>query len=215
MFTGGEVPEQMPGNEALKELAEAVGVAREGGVEVLTDLADEGGAFADQVTAMANDQLQLGPGLVAFLFLQSTAGDGGAVQGGEVGVVGLDAGIDRLSILLGDEGMEDACLEAGGGEGALDETMVTTGAFDGDDAIEELVLGEGLACDGDGVVECGLVVRDRRGRDEDTSVEVGEEEFGVPFAAVKAEDAEVLGSDLLDARVDDATWFGHGVFTAS
>ena len=44
MFTGGEVPEQMPGNEALKELAEAVGVAREGGVEVLTDLADEGGA---------------------------------------------------------------------------------------------------------------------------------------------------------------------------
>ena len=207
--------QEVPGNQALEELAEAVGVARQSRFEVLADLAVERGAFADEVAALADDQLQLGPGLVAFLLLERTAGDGGAVQGSEVGVIGLDAGIDGLSVLLGDEGMKDACLEAGGREGALDETVVATGAFDGNDAVLKLVLGEGLACAGDGLVECRPVVRDRGRRNEDTAVEVGEEEFGVAFAAVEAEDTEVVGSDLLDAGMQDAAGLGHGVLTAT
>src|SRR5258708_2676740 len=205
----------MPGDLALEELAEAVGEAGESGVEMLADLAVEGSAFADEVAAMADDELQAGPGLVAFLLLEGAAGDGSAVQGSEVGVVGLDAGIDGVSILLGDEGMDAACLEAGGGEGALDDSMVATGAFDGDDAVVELVLGEGLAGEGDGVVEGGPVVRDGGGRDEDAGIEVSEEELGVSFAAVEAEDAEVIGSDLLDARVEDAARLGDRELTAS
>ena len=73
------------------------------------------------------------------------AGDGGAVDGGQVGVIGLVAGIDGLAILLGDEGVEDAGLEAGGGEGALDNAVIAAGAFDGDEAVVELVAAEGLA----------------------------------------------------------------------
>jgi hypothetical protein len=53
------------------------------------------------------------------------------------------------------------------------------------------------------------------GGDEDVSVEVGEEVLGVTFAAVEADDAEVLGTDLLYAGVQDTTRLGDGVLTAS
>jgi hypothetical protein len=112
---------------------------------MFTDLAIEGGAFADQVAALADEQQQGGPGFIAWGFHQGAAGDGGAMDGGQVGVIGFVAGIDRLAVLLGDEGVKDACLEAGGGEGALDEAVITSGAFDGDESIVELVLGEGMA----------------------------------------------------------------------
>ena len=85
-------------------------------------------------------QLQGGPGFVAGGFEQGEAGDGGAVDGGQVGVVGLVAGIDGLAVLLGGEGVDDAGLEAGGGEGALDEAVIAAGAFDGDEAVAEVVL---------------------------------------------------------------------------
>ena len=129
-------------------------------------------------------ELQRGPGLVAAGFEQGEAGDGGAVDGGEVGVVGLVAGIDGLAKLLGGEGVDDAGLEAGGGEGALDEAVIAAGAFDGDEAIVELVRGKGLADLGDGGVEVGSVVGDGGGRDEDVAVEVGEHPLGAGLGAV-------------------------------
>ena len=89
--------------------------------------------------------------------------------------------------------MKDARLEAGGGEGALDEAVIAAGAFDGDEAVAELMVGEGLADVGDGGVEVGSVVGDGGGRDEDAAVEVGEEELGAGLGAVEAEDAEVFG----------------------
>ena len=87
-------------------------------------------------------------------------------------------------ILLGDEGVDDAGLEAGGGEGALDEAVIAAGAFDGDEAVVELVLGEGVPDLGDGGVEVGAVVGDGGGRDEDVAVEVGEQELGAGLGAV-------------------------------
>ena len=45
---------------------------------------------------------------------------------------------------------------------------------------------------------------DGGGRDEDVAVEVGEHPLGAGLGTVEADDAEVLGSDLLDARVKDA-----------
>ena len=131
--------EQVPGDGAVPEVVEAGGEAGQGGFEVFADLAVEGGAFADEVAAMADEQLQGRPGLVAGGFEQGEAGDGGAVDGGQVGVVGLVAGIDGLAELLGGEGMDDAGLEAGGGEGALDDAVIAAGAFDGDEAVAEVV----------------------------------------------------------------------------
>jgi hypothetical protein len=152
---------------------------------MVADLAVESGAFVDQVAAVADDELQGGPGFIAAGLAQRTAGDGSAVDGGEVGVVGLVAGIDGLAVLLGDEGVQDARLEAGGGEGALNEAVIAAGAFDGDKAIVECMSSKCLPDLGDGVVEVGSVVGDRGGRDEDAAVEVGEEELGACLAQSK------------------------------
>src|SRR5579859_3627721 len=196
--------EQVPGHGAVPELVEAGGEAGQGGFEVVADLAVEGGAFADEVAAVADDQLQGGPGLVAGGLKQGATGDGGAVDGGEVGVIGLVGRIDTLAILLGDEGMKDARLEAGGGEGALDEAVVAAGAFDGDQAIAESVSVKSGTNLGDGGVEVGAVVGDDGGREEHLAVEVGEQELGAALVAIEADDAKVLGADQLHARVQDA-----------
>jgi hypothetical protein len=206
----GIVAEQVPGEGALPELVEAGGEAGQGGFEVVADLAVEGGALADEVAAVTDDELQRGPGLVAGGFEEGAAGDGGPVDGGQVGVVSLVARIDGLAVLLGDEGVEDAGLETGGGEGALHQAVIAAGAFDGDQAIAELVVGEGFADLGDGGVEVRAVVGDGGGRDEDAAVEVGEEELGVVLVAVAADDAEVLGADLLDAGMQDAARLAEG-----
>ena len=149
----------MPGDGAVPELVEAGGEAGEGGFEVVADLAVERSALADEVTALADEQEQGGPSFVACGFEESAAGDRGAVDGGQVGVVGFVAGIDGLAILFGDEGMEDARLEAGRGEAALDEAVIAAGAFDGDEAVGELVSGEGRADLCDGGVEVGRPAR--------------------------------------------------------
>ena len=133
------------------------------------------------------------------------------MDGGQVGVVGFVAGIDGLAILLGDEGVQDARLEAGGGEGALDDLVIASGAFDGDDAIVELMCGKCLADLCDGGVELGAVVGNVGGRNEDTAVEVSEEELGTDLGAVEADDAEVFGPDLLDARMQYATRLADGL----
>ena len=54
----GEVPEQVPGDGAVPELVEAGGEAGQGGLEVVADLAVEGGALADEVAAVADEELQ-------------------------------------------------------------------------------------------------------------------------------------------------------------
>jgi hypothetical protein len=96
--------EQVPGDGAVPEVVEAGSEAGEGGLEVLAGLAVEGGALADEVAAVAAEQLQGGPVGIAGGLEEGTAGDGGAVQRGQVLVVGLVAGIDGLAELAGDEG---------------------------------------------------------------------------------------------------------------
>ena len=122
----------------------------------------------------------------------------------EVGVVGLVAGVGGLAELLGGEGMDDAGLEAGGGEGALDDVVIAAGAFDGDQAVVEVVAAMAWRMAAMAAVEGGAVVFDGGGRDEDVAVEVGKHPFGAGLGAVDGDDAEVLGADLLDARVEGA-----------
>ncbi len=112
-------------------------------------------------------------------------------------------------------GVQDARLEASGGEGTLDEAVIAAGAFDGDEAITELVLGKGVADLGDGGVECGAVVLDGGGRNQDVAIEIGEEELGAELGTVKADDAEVIGADLLDAGVPSAAGLGDAVVKAT
>jgi len=201
------VPQQVPGNATLPKLVETGGVAGQGGFQVVADLAVEGRALADQIAAVADQQLQRRPGFIAGGLHQRTAGDGGAVHGAQVGVVGLVPGINRLAILFGDKRMEDPGLEAGGREGTLDEAVVATGAFDGDEAIPEFVVGKGQSNPGAGGVELGAVMGDPGRRDEDVAIKVGQEELGTRLGRVEADDAEVLRADLLHARVQHAARF--------
>jgi len=54
-------------------------------------------------------------------------------------------------------------------------------------------------------------VGDDGGRDEDAAVEVGEEELGAVFVTVEADDAEVFGTDELDAGMKHAARLAEGV----
>jgi len=100
--------------------------------------------------------------------------------------------------------MEDARLETGGRKGALHDPVIAAGAFDGDDAVAELVLVEGAPDLGDCGVEAGSVVLDHGRGDEVAAIEVGEEELRTGLVTVEADDAEVFGTDLLHAGMEHA-----------
>ena len=202
LFGGGIVPQQVPGDGALPELVEAGRVARQGGVEVLPDLTVQRGALGDQITAVADEQLQGGPGLVPWGFQERATRDRGAVDSGQVGIISLVAGIDRLAVLLGDKRMDNARLETGGREGLLRQPVIAAGALDGDQAVAELVLREGLLDLRHGGVESGSRMRHDRGWNEQASIEVGEQKLGAHFGAVEADDAEVLRTNLLHAGME-------------
>ena len=125
-------------------------------------------------------------------------------DGGQIGVVGFIARVGRLAVLLGGEGMDQADLEAGLSEGALDGSMVFAGAFDGDDEIAELVLDHGLAKAIDGGLEVAAAVGQGGGLDQDAAIEVGQEVTGACLGAVHGDDAEVLRPDGLNAWAEQA-----------
>ena len=50
---------------------------------------------------------------------------------------------------------------------------------------------------------------DHGGRNQDPAVEVGEQELGTCLGAVEADDAEVLRTDLLHARMEHAAGFAN------
>jgi hypothetical protein len=199
----------MPGDLALPEFVEAGGIAGQGRFEVVANLAVESGAFAYQIAAVADEQLQRGPGLIARGFHEGAAGDRGAMDGSQVLVIGLITGINGLAVLLGDERMDDACLKTGTGEGALHDAVITAGAFDGDETVAELVLSKGSADLRNGGIEIGSCVRDYGGLDEQSPVKIGEEKLGADLGAIKADDAEPVGSDLLDARMEHTARFAY------
>src|SRR5262249_6455166 len=151
---------------------EAGSEARQGSFEVFANLTVERGTFAHQVAAMADDELQGGPGLVPCGLQQRATGDRSAVDRVQVGIVGLVARVDRLAILLGDEGVHNARLEISAGEAALDDAVITARAFDGHEAIAEVVASEGALDLSDGVREAVLVMLDDGGWNEHSSIEV-------------------------------------------
>ncbi len=110
-----------------------------------------------------------------------------------------------MAILFGDKGVQDARLESRRREGALHDAMVASGALDGDEAITEIVGRHGLTHPGDCLVESLAVVRHHGRKNQDVTIEIGEEELRPRLGTVKANDAEVLRPDLLDAGVQDPT----------
>ena len=126
----------------------------------------------------------------------------GADDGGQIGVVGLVARIGGQAKLLRRERMHDARFEVGRREGALDRPMVVAGAFDGDDDIAEVVLADRVAQGGDEGVERSAFVLDRDGGNQNSSVEVCQEQPRPLFGDIDGDNAETLGPDRLHARAE-------------
>jgi hypothetical protein len=141
-------------------------------------------------------QVVVGPGR----FEQVEALGGSAPEGGPVGVIGLVAGVGRLAVLLGREGMDQAGLEAGLAEGELDRTMLFAGAFEGDHEVAQVVLADGLPEAIDGGLEVAALGGQGRGFEQDAAVAVGQEVAGAGLGTVDGDDAKVFGADALDAR---------------
>jgi hypothetical protein len=131
-----------------------------------------------------------------------------ALDGGEVGVVGLVAGVGREPELAGGQGVDDAGLEPGGDGGALDRGVVVAGALDGDDEVAEVVIGHGPADAGGEVGEPAAGVLDGGRFDEDVPIEIGEHPFGAGLGAIDGDDAEVLGADVLDPGMHGSRGLG-------
>ena len=170
----------------------------------------EGDASA-RVAAVPGQQLEVDGDRVGFVLEQAEAVDGGAVDGGEVGVIGLVAGVGGESKLFGGVGVDDADLEARLAEGALDRSVVASGALDDDDQVLDVVPGHGVADGRHGGLEARPVVLDGGRLDEDSAVEVGEHDFGAGLGAIDADEGEVLRPDSLDARVNDTPRLVKGV----
>ncbi len=61
---------------------------------------------------MAGQEPELGVGRIQHRLDQTKTIDGGPLDGGEIIVIGLVAGIGREAVLLGSQGMNDPRLEA-------------------------------------------------------------------------------------------------------
>jgi len=154
---------------------------------------------------MAGPELQRRIGRVARGLLQAEAVDRGAEDPRlGVGRVGLGVAVGGLAVMAGDRGVDDAGVESGGGEGALHRAMIRAGLLDGDDRVAEIMLGDGPLEVVDGGVASRAGVLDDGQGDEDAAVEGGEPPGGAGLGRVDGDDAEVLGSDGLDARGEQA-----------
>ncbi len=85
--------------------------------------------------------------------------------------------------------------------------MIAAGAFDGDEAVLDVVLGKRIANLGDSCLKREQVVLKYCWRDEHLAVEVGDHELRTRFGAVDADEPEVLGADFLNTRMEGAARF--------
>jgi hypothetical protein len=156
----------------------------------------------NQPTAEAGQTEKRGPEFIAFGFDQGQAIEGGAVEGEQVVVVGFVAGVGDLAELFRSKRVDDADVEASRAEGALDGSVVASGALDDGNEIAELVIAHGLAEVGDGLFKRWARVFESAWAEEEVAEEVGQHPLGIAFVAIEASDAEVGGAGAFDAVVE-------------
>jgi hypothetical protein len=100
--------------------------------------------------------------------------------------------------------VQQACFKLGVRERALDDLVIAAGAFDGDETVSNVMLRERGTDVSDSGFQFGTVVLERRGRDENIAIEVGDHELRACFGAVETDDSKVLGADLLNAGMEGA-----------
>src|SRR5262249_45055322 len=82
--------------------------------------------------------------------------------------------------------------------------VIAARALDGHDQVAQVVAGHRLTHHRDGTCESGVGMGHLRRWDEYIAIEVAEHELGAGLGTIHADDAEMLGTHLLDAGVNDA-----------
>ena len=112
---------QMSGDDRRRLVGEDVahggGEAGESCVELGRDLISQVDVLPHQVAAVAGQEPERDVDLIEHRLDQAEAINGGPLDGQEVGVVGLVAGVGREAKLLGGQRMDDAGLQPGGDGG--------------------------------------------------------------------------------------------------
>jgi len=93
----------------------------------------------------------------------------------------------------------------------LGSAMVAARAFNRDQDVFQIVIADGLAELIDRGTERGPVVGERRRRDQDVAVEIGEHPFGAKLGTIDRDDAKVLGTNLLHARMKRTAGLLHDI----
>ena len=101
----------------VEDVADGGREAGEQGVPLDVDLVPQRRVLHHQIATMTGQHAEFGMGLIERRLDQTEAIDGGAMDGLEVGLIGLVLGIGGDAELLGGQGMDDPRLEAGGDEG--------------------------------------------------------------------------------------------------
>src|ERR1700677_237985 len=96
-------------------------------------LLSENDILLDEAAAVPRQELEADEERIGFVLRQAEAIDGGAMDRGKIGVVGLVAWIGGLAKLFGGVGVKDANLESCVGEGTLDRAVVASRPLDDDD----------------------------------------------------------------------------------
>ncbi len=173
-------------------------------MQKIADLTAQRRGLLDQVTSMSRPGAELRVVLGQDRFDQAEAVDRAAMDGREIGVIGLPVGVCRLAKLLGRERMDDADLEARGRECAFGRVMEFPGALDDNDDVFDLTDVDLSPDRLDGLLEALGVVLELSGIDEDRAVEIGHHPLGPALRGVDGDDGEVFRSDLLNAGMNHA-----------
>ena len=154
---------------------------------------------------MTDEELQFTPDQIDRSFEQGEAVDGGALNGRQIGIVGLVAGVADLAITLRRERMHDADLEAGRGEGLANDVVVSAGAFDGDDEVMKCIFLVGFTQAFYGGIQIGAVMFNNGGWDQDVAEKVAQHPLGTRFGTIDADNAKMLRADTLHPWLDHSS----------
>jgi len=115
------------------------------------------------------------------------------MDGEEIGIIGLVSRIGRDAELLGRQGMNVPGFEPGRCEGVFDGKVINASLLDANDQIAEVMRHDRSLQARDRFLEALPRMFDRCGRDEDATVEIGEDPFGSSLGTIDGDDAECSG----------------------
>ena len=160
--------------------------------------------LGDEITSMTREELKRSISLTPGRFDESESIHGGAEDRDEIVIVCFEIAMFWSPIMARSEGVYESRFEACVSKGTHHDQMIAARHFHTHDRIFDIVLLDRQLQCLDCLLERIPLVLDTSGLDEKTSVEIGEHPLGTRLGAVNTDDAKVFGSDILNARLNDA-----------